>query len=263
MYNRLGLSYESPNQLIVFYSTVTDLAKFRGWSLSTATTGLAAATGLAGQDRHAEAVPRFEAALALAPGHFHLLMNLGASLHQVGRTADAIATMQASLAIRNDLVKAHENLADVYLELERWDDARARVAATPYPDSDPGRRQRAHRHGRIELNRAIRALARADKDLAADAAEQASAHYAVALAGVADDDSSLAQFEVRLAKAITDDDTHLTAPLLQWMCNQPTSWRRLSDILQLLPPTLDANQTGALREYLRTLVDHFAPDPTK
>jgi Flp pilus assembly protein TadD len=65
---------------------------------------------LAAADRNAEAVGRFEAAVALAPGYAEARNNLALALAECGRLSEAIGEYARALALRPDYAEAEANL---------------------------------------------------------------------------------------------------------------------------------------------------------
>lgn len=75
------------------------------------------ANTLAKSGRFADAVPHYEEALRLAPGHVNALTNLGAAQHRLGRSDEAAVCYRRALAADPDAVRAHTNLALLLREL--------------------------------------------------------------------------------------------------------------------------------------------------
>ena len=70
-------------------------------------------------NRPAEAVPHFEAALALKPGSAPAHFNYGTALAAAGRLDDAVTQYQRALALRPNYAIAHNNLGTALLQLGR------------------------------------------------------------------------------------------------------------------------------------------------
>lgn len=75
--------------------------------------------------RYAEAVARFDLALAMRSDDAVALNNRGVALNALGRHADALASYDRALAIRPDYVQALYNRGRAYDELDRYADALA------------------------------------------------------------------------------------------------------------------------------------------
>ena len=97
-------------------------------------------------DRHAEAIPRFEAFLARRPGNPDALGGLGASLLALGRAGDASARFEAALAVSPDHVSSRVNLA--LARLRRGDRRAALEELVMALRADP-----AHERAHLEILR--------------------------------------------------------------------------------------------------------------
>ncbi|MCB8881974.1 tetratricopeptide repeat protein [Acidisoma cellulosilytica] len=73
--------------------------------------------------RLAEALPRYQRSLALAPNQPDALQNLGSALNDLGRPAEALTRFHQALALRPTYPIAHLNLGNAFWALGRADEA--------------------------------------------------------------------------------------------------------------------------------------------
>ena len=66
------------------------------------------------------------------------IMNLGISKFSQGQHAAALADIKAALNEAPDYVPAHANLAKIYMEMKKWDDAQRHFNRVV--QAEPGRR---------------------------------------------------------------------------------------------------------------------------
>jgi tetratricopeptide (TPR) repeat protein len=223
---------------------------------ATATTAYLLASALTGQKRAREALPHFRRGLALAPGHAGMHTNHGAALRQLGHADAAVEALREGIRLRPDVRIGHEHLVWALLDSDRFDEASAVVEAMPLPASDVGAQQRSLLRGRVEVTRAVRALAAADREGAVAAARRALHHYELAPL------SSAAAIEAQLAQGLVADDTSVSfSALLQWLAAQPLARRRIEDLIALMPTQLGPEHVEPLRDWLQALVRHLAPLP--
>jgi tetratricopeptide (TPR) repeat protein len=74
---------------------------------------------LAAENRLAEAIPQFEAAIRLRPNHAQAYYNLGRALRLAGRLESSIAPFEKAIEIEPAFAAAHNDLANGYAELGR------------------------------------------------------------------------------------------------------------------------------------------------
>ncbi|NLF17785.1 MAG: tetratricopeptide repeat protein [Lentisphaerae bacterium] len=142
--------------------------------------------------RHAEAVPHYRAALAIAPNDGRVLNNLGSSLMTLGRLDEAIPTIERALELNQGAPQTAANLGSAYVRAGRLEDgirlleqaaAQTRLLAVSYAElgdayaqlgrldqavggyeralaADPSMALARYRLGRTHLLRGDRAAAR-------------------------------------------------------------------------------------------------------
>ena len=76
------------------------------------------------EKKYDEALPKFQAAVALKPNDPVLLNNLGFIYFMMGRYDDALNYLQKTLAVDPRRKEAHENIADTYMKPGRKAEAR-------------------------------------------------------------------------------------------------------------------------------------------
>ena len=91
---------------------------------------------LAQAGRDVEAVPAYEAAIALSPNYAEAQHNLANSLARVGRRADAVGHYEAALRLVPNYSAAHYNLAITQQELGHLDEAIIHLEAALRIESD-------------------------------------------------------------------------------------------------------------------------------
>jgi len=91
---------------------------------------------LSGQGRFEEAIEQWLTVISAAPDHYAALVNLGATLTDIGRIPEGISMYEASIEIRPTYM-AYSNLGTAYSRVERYPDAvEALQQALKIDDSD-------------------------------------------------------------------------------------------------------------------------------
>jgi tetratricopeptide (TPR) repeat protein len=86
-------------------------------------------TAFAQENRHADAIAKFEAALRLAPDDAEAHNNLALALTDAGRAAEALPHLEAAVRLKPNVAAAQLNLANALLRIGRAPDALACFAA--------------------------------------------------------------------------------------------------------------------------------------
>lgn len=124
--------------------------------------------GLLAQNRAAEALADFDAALHMAGPHPDILNSRGIALRTLGRREEALSDLDQALALKADNPLIHANRGAVLAELGRHGEAAQSLAAAVR--LDPGNAVTWHNYGNVlrDLDRLTEALAAYDRALALD-----------------------------------------------------------------------------------------------
>ena len=205
-------------------------------------------------ERFSDAVTPLQAAVELAPSDHSLRINLAHCLQETRREKAAREHLEYAIQLRPSSVGARKYLVNILILLDEFDAADAAVREIPPGGVDAETRRRMfgtvhyehafHRH--LELDEeGARALARTAIDNFVD-------KHGVVLPDYAD--------EVLVCRAILDGNADgIFAALVRELASDPTSWRDIDVVKNLMPSDLSPAHTAALREYLEALIRHLAP----
>lgn len=206
-----------------------------------------------------EALLALRDGVTLAPESHSLRINLANILRIVGDLAAAREQLEAAIRLRPTTLGARQGLLSVLVAQANFAAAEALVEATPFAATDAGRAQAQWMRGTIALNQAMAARGRADDDGRMHHAEAAVTHFA---AGAAlGNDGCRDSLPVAQALAGVRDD--LPQALLRRAALNPLDPLHLTNLLDVLPDDLTAEQTASLREFLLAMRRRLAPHRTE
>ncbi|MCP3917203.1 MAG: protein kinase [bacterium] len=221
----------------------------------TATTANLIGGALTGQERYDDALEILREGIGLCPTAHSLRINIGTAARRLGALSVAREHLEAAIEIRPGASKAYRTLAYVLMRQREFDRAQDVVEVAPFGESPRGVRRRLELEGEIAYWRALTMWSRGDTG---GAREQALA--AIEKFEPLHNEEQSERRELVMSRAIVaGSPQHAFAALSLLMAEEPSDWRGLQILRQMMPGELSAEETRAMATYIDSLIEHFAP----